>query len=188
MSRKKENWQDRKDRLARERMEREVARNKMGAAVVVAAIIVVVGAAAYYIATNSGGGGGGGEYVPATATNSQTGADVVTIPVSEVGTDAKFYTYDSSGTDVRFFATRGPDGNIHVATDACDVCYQNHKGYRQSGTSMQCNNCGKTFGINNIGTKNTAGGCWPSYLPMKTDGSNVLVKKSDLDGKAYMFR
>ena len=181
----KEKWQDRKERLARERADLKRSRSRMFGAVMVIAIVLVVGGAAYYIATHSGGGGG--EYAPATPTDSVSGSDVVTVPVSEVGTQAKFYTYDSGDTTVRFFAVRGPDGNIHVAADACDVCYQSHKGYRQSGTQMQCNNCGKVFAINGIGTKNTAGGCWPSFLPMSNDGQNIQIAKSDLDGKAYMF-
>ena len=182
----RERWQERKERLARERMQKRKTRDRVMGAVLAAAIILVVGVAGYYVATH-GGGGGGGEYVPAAPTNSLSGSNVVTIPVSEVSTNVKFYTYDSGGTDVRFFAVRGADGNVHVATDACDVCYQNHKGYHQSSTAMQCNNCGKTFGITNIGTKNTSGGCWPSYLPLSNDGSNVQIAKSALDGKAYMF-
>jgi len=186
MSRRKERWQERKDRLAQERLERKKGRGRMWAALIISAAILVVGAAAYYVATHNAGDGGG--YVPASATNSSTGSDVVTIPLSEVGTNAGFYTYDSGGTAVRFFAARGTDGSVRVATDACDVCYQSHKGYHQSGTEMQCNNCGKVFSIDHIGTKNTAGGCWPSYLPIKLNGGDVLVNKSDLDGKAYMFR
>ena len=183
----KERWQERKERLARERMGQKKTRTRIMAAVVATAIILVVGVAAYFVATH-GGGAGGGEYVPASATNSSSGSNVVTIPVSEMGTDAKFYTYDSGGTTVRFFAVRGSDGNVHVATDACDVCYQSHKGYRQSGTEMKCNNCGKVYQITNIGTKNTAGGCWPSYLPLSSDGQDINIAKSALDAKAYMFK
>jgi uncharacterized membrane protein len=186
MSKHKERWQERKDRLAKERMERKQGRTRMAAAIAVTAIVLVVGVAAYYLLTNSGGGVG--EYVPASATNSNTASAYVTVPVSETGANARFYTYDSGGTTVRFFAARGSDGNIHVATDACDVCYQSHKGYHQSGTAMQCNNCGKVFDISNIGTKNSSGGCWPSYLPMSNDGQNIQIAKSALDGKAYMFR
>ncbi len=186
MSRRKERWQERKDRLARERMERGQGRTRMAVAIAASVMILVVGIAAYYVATHTGGDGG--TYAPASATNTSAGSDYVTIPISEVGKDARFYTYDSGGTQVRFFAARGPDGNVHVATDACDVCYQSHKGYHQSGTAMQCNNCGKAFSIDHIGTKNTAGGCWPSYLPMNLNGSDALVARSALDAKAYMFR
>jgi len=182
----KERWQDRKERLALERVEQKRTRSRMLGAVLATAVILVVGVAAYFVVTHSGGGGG--EYVPAAPTNSNTGSNFVTVPLSDIGTEAKFYTYDSGGTNVRFFAVRGSDGNVHAATDACDVCYQSHKGYHQSGTQMQCNNCGKVFGIGNIGTKNTAGGCWPSYLPMSNDGSNLQIAKSALDGKAYMFK
>jgi uncharacterized membrane protein len=52
---------------------------------------------------------------------------------------------------------------------------------------MQCINCGKTFSITSIGTDNTAGGCWPSYLPMKIDSDNIVIKISDLKEKSYMF-
>jgi uncharacterized membrane protein len=185
MSKAKQRWQDRKEKLARERIEKAEHRRKMALAGVVAAIALVAGTAIYLIMNQNGGDQG---YVPAVAANTDPSSGAVTIPASEIGADARFYTYDSGGTKVRFFAARGADGTMHVAADACDVSSQSHKGYRQSGTSMQCQNCGKTFSIDHIGTKNTAGGCWPSYLPMETDGSNVLVKKSDLDGKAYMFR
>lgn len=185
MSRKRERWQDRKDRLARERQDRKRHRVRVAGAGVVMAIAFVAVLAAYYILVNSGSGG---SYAPAAAAGTNAATNQVVIPVSDVSTNAKFYTYDSGGTTVRFFAAKGGDGQIHVATDACDVCYSNHKGYHQSGASMQCNNCGKVFGIDNIGTKNTSGGCWPSYLPGKVDGGNVVVNKSDLDGKAYMFR
>lgn len=181
----KERWQDRKERLARERLEHKRTRARMVGAIAAAAAVLVVTVAAYLVAIHGGEGGGG--YAPASATNSSSGSNVVTIPVSEVGSTARFYTYDSGGTSVRFFAALGTDGNVHVATDACDVCYSSHKGYHQSGAQMQCNNCGKTFQIDHIGTRNTSGGCWPSYLPMSSGGSDVQIAKSALDAKAYMF-
>ena len=111
----------------------------------------------------------------------------VGIPISEIGDNAKFYNYDTNGVEVKYFAVRGSDGDIHVAFDACDVCYQAKKGYRQSGDIMQCLNCGKQYPINSCGTENTAGGCWPSYLPMSIKGENVIIEKSDLEQKNWMF-
>jgi len=111
----------------------------------------------------------------------------VQIPISDLSTAATFYSYDSSGVTVRYFAVKDSQGNVHVAFDACDVCYEAKKGYKQNGNDVQCLNCGKTFSITSIGTENTAGGCWPSYLPMQISGNDVIIKLSDLEAKSIMF-
>jgi uncharacterized membrane protein len=111
----------------------------------------------------------------------------VRISISNVSTSAKFYSYDSNGVTVRYFAVKDKQGNVHIAFDACDVCYEAKKGYKQDGDVMQCINCGKTFSITSIGTDNTAGGCWPSFLPMNIDGNDVVIKITDLEAKSYMF-
>ena len=111
----------------------------------------------------------------------------VQIPVSELSTNAKFYTYDDSGVTIRYFVVKDTGGTVHVALDACDVCYAAKKGYQQVGDVMQCLNCGRQFSITSIGTENTAGGCWPSYLPMKIDGNNVVINIADLQAKSFMF-
>jgi uncharacterized membrane protein len=111
----------------------------------------------------------------------------VRLPISDISTTAKFYSYDYNDVTVRYLAVRDKQGNVHVAFDACDVCYEAKKGYKQDGDVMQCLNCGKTFSITSIGTENTAGGCWPSFLPMNIDGNDVVIKIADLEAKSYMF-
>jgi uncharacterized membrane protein len=111
----------------------------------------------------------------------------VRIPLSDIDTTATFYSYDSDGVNVRYFMVKDTQGNVHVAFDACDVCYEAKKGYKQNGAKMQCLNCGKQFAITSIGTENIAGGCWPSYLKMKIDGNDVVLKIADLEAKNYMF-
>jgi uncharacterized membrane protein len=111
----------------------------------------------------------------------------VRIPLSDIGTTATFYSYDSNGVTVRYFVVKDPQETVHVAFDACDVCYEAKKGYKQIGTEMQCLNCGKQFAITSIGTENTAGGCWPSYLNMRIEGNNVLIQIADLEAKSFMF-
>jgi uncharacterized membrane protein len=112
---------------------------------------------------------------------------VVQIPTSDITTNAKWYQYDSDGVEIRFFAVRSNDNEIHVAFDACDVCYDAKKGYVQDGIKMVCNNCGKSFPIKAIGTENIAGGCWPSYLPMTIEDDYVIIEIADLEEKLYMF-
>jgi uncharacterized membrane protein len=111
----------------------------------------------------------------------------VSIPLSDISNEPKFYSYDADGVEVKYFAVKGSDGNVHIAFDACDVCYRAKKGYRQNGADMQCINCGLTYPINSIGTENTAGGCWPSYLPIKIDDEQIIIKKSDFEQKKWMF-
>ena len=117
----------------------------------------------------------------------QQNATEVRIPLSDIGTTATFYSYDSDGVTVRYFAVKDSQGNVHVAFDACDVCYEAKKGYKQEGAQMQCLNCGQQFAITSIGTENQAGGCWPSFLNMNINGNDVVIKTADLEAKRYMF-
>jgi uncharacterized membrane protein len=109
------------------------------------------------------------------------------ISVFNLSTTAKFYSFESEGVTIRYFAVKDASGNVHIAFDACDVCYEAKKGYRQNGDLMHCINCGKEFPITSIGTDNTAGGCWPSYLPMRVDENSVVIKIADLVAKQYLF-
>lgn len=111
----------------------------------------------------------------------------IRIPLSNIDTTATFYSYDSDGVTVRYFAVKDAQGTVHVAFDACDVCYEAKKGYKQVGTEMQCLNCGKQFAITSIGTENTVGGCWPSYLNMHLEGNDVVIQIADLEAKTFMF-
>jgi uncharacterized membrane protein len=52
---------------------------------------------------------------------------------------------------------------------------------------MLCINCGNQYSINSLGTENTAGGCWPSYLPMRIDEDYIIINEFDLSQKKWMF-
>jgi uncharacterized membrane protein len=124
---------------------------------------------------------------PVQPSDNISGTEEFRIPLSDIGNNAKFYSYDADGVEVKYFAVKGSDGDVHVAFDACDVCFRNKKGYRQDGDVMKCINCGLTYPINSLGTENTAGGCWPSYLPIRIDENDVIIEKSDLEQKKWMF-
>ncbi|UCF12566.1 MAG: DUF2318 domain-containing protein [Thermoplasmatales archaeon] len=110
----------------------------------------------------------------------------VRIPLSEISS-AQFYSHQGNGVTIRYFAVKASDGDVRVAFDACDVCYNAKKGYTQIDDVMHCINCGNEYAITGLGTENVYGGCWPSYLPMDIDGDDVVIKISDLEEKAYMF-
>ena len=106
---------------------------------------------------------------------------------TDITNTAKFFRYNDNGVTIRYFAARGTDNLVRVATDACDVCFTEKKGYVQAGTAMKCINCGQVFSIDNLGTENLQGGCWPSYLPFTTDTENIVIKISDLSQKRFLF-
>lgn len=122
-----------------------------------------------------------------TVAPAQAIADSVGIPVSDVTQTARHYEYDANGVKVRYFAVKGSDGEVRTAFDACEVCYRSNKGYTQVGNDMRCNNCGLSFNIDALGTKNQGKGCWPGYLPHKIVGDNVVIMKSYLEAGSYMF-
>jgi uncharacterized membrane protein len=116
----------------------------------------------------------------------QTGTEIK-IPLSEIDETADFYSYNSNGVEIKYFTVKGSDGEPRVALDACDVCYNEKKGYTQVDDVMKCINCGLEFSISGIGTENTGGGCWPSFLDKSTVDDYLVIKISDLVLKRFMF-
>lgn len=127
--------------------------------------------------SGSGGSGSGGPANVSSAIDK-----VVSIPLSEVTSEAKWYEYSAGNKKTKFFVVKASDDTVRTAFDECDVCGRYEKGYRQEGADMVCNNCGNRYPIDGLGTKNrNPGGCWPGYLPSAIKGSNVVIKKSDLE-------
>ncbi|HYC20007.1 MAG TPA: DUF2318 domain-containing protein [Candidatus Bathyarchaeia archaeon] len=160
---------------------------KLLAAIAVAAVLVAGGG--FVVLSGAGGllnGIGNAGNGNQQATDLSPAQGVVKIPLSSITNTLSFYTYESNGTAIKFFAVKGTDGNVHVAFDTCDVC--GPKGYKQSGNDVVCNNCGKHFAINTIGTANVSGGCSPSHLPVNISGNSVIVKTSDLVTKESAFK
>ncbi|MBW3020607.1 DUF2318 domain-containing protein [Candidatus Woesearchaeota archaeon] len=112
--------------------------------------------------------------------------DVISIPMSELSTNTHYYTHYSNGVEVKYFAVLDSNGNVKTALDGCEVC-GGAKGYRQVGDDMICNNCGRSFKIDQLGTKNTGRGCWPGYLPHEVEGDNIIIDKSDLESSKNLF-
>jgi len=102
-------------------------------AVVIISVLVVVGASMI-----------GVEKTDYIESNIQSDEDIL-IPVADLSETANFYSFDSNGIDIRYFAAIGADGEVHVALDACDSCYDAKKGYRQEDDNLHCINCGREF-------------------------------------------
>lgn len=111
---------------------------------------------------------------------------VVSIPAGKLADGkAHFFKINDGGREISFFAVKAADGSFKTAFDACDSCFHAKKGYDQQGDRMHCKNCNRKFAIDRLGP-NATGGCNPGYLPHQMNGSNVVIKASDLkDGARY---
>jgi uncharacterized membrane protein len=151
---------------------------------VLVGIVVVLSAVAGYLIL----GGGSSEGVPKTSarTISAPGQDVQ-IPLSEVSDGkAKFYNYTlADNQKVGFFVVKSSDGVVRAAFNACDVCYEHRRGYRQEGDDMVCNNCGQHFPSNRV--NDVKGGCNPAPLERAVEGDHLVIKASDLRQGAFYF-
>jgi len=111
----------------------------------------------------------------------------IVLPLKNLAKTASFYSVKLKKNNVRFFAILDSLDKVHVAFDACDVCYEARKGYKVINNLAICNNCGNRYPLNLIGKDNIYGGCWPSYLPVKEVNNNAVIKISDLEAKRYLF-
>ena len=112
-------------------------------------------------------------------------ADAVKIPLKSLDSgNALFLLQESEGRQVHYFALKSRDGAYRAALDACDVCFQSNRGYRQEGDLMVCNNCGQSFPSNRIGE--IKGGCNPHPLARKIEGQYLVIGKDGIvAGKEY---
>jgi len=115
-------------------------------------------------------------------------ADSVKIPLKSLDSGkALLLSLESDGRQIYYFALKSRDGAYRAALDACDVCFQSNRGYRQEGDLMVCNNCGQTFPSNRIGE--IKGGCNPHPLARRIEGRYLVIGKADIvAGKDYFAR
>lgn len=111
---------------------------------------------------------------------------VVRLPLSTFDDyKAHFYTYMHEGRPIEFFVLKSKDGIVRAAFNACDVCFESRKGYRQEGDEMVCNNCGNRFPSNKI--NEVRGGCNPSPLDRTVEGDTLIILVEDIIGGLSYF-
>lgn len=115
------------------------------------------------------------------------GASEVRLPLSEVSDGkAKFFEAAlANGGSARFFVVKTADGTYRTALDACEVCFDAHKGYHQEGNDMVCRKCGRHFPINSIGYGTS--GCHPMGLHATIDGNDLSIPTSELESGSQYF-
>jgi uncharacterized membrane protein len=118
-----------------------------------------------------------------------TSGDDLIIPISEISETPKFYPITVDGTRMEVFAVKASDGTIRTAFNTCQVCNGSPKAYfKQSGDTVQCQNCGNKFPMSRVGIE--SGGCNP--VPILDDertatDESITVLYSTLEANAYRF-
>jgi uncharacterized membrane protein len=156
--------------------------------VVVACLAVVaIGTAFYLIGVNMIPGTLAVSTAEASVTPIVTGSEV-TFPESTF-TDgkARFFEYKTSdGKIVRYFIIKSSDGVIRAAFDACDVCWESGKGYKQKDDLMVCQNCGRRFQSTKVNV--VTGGCNPSALTRTVRDGKVVITAQALNEGRRLFK
>jgi uncharacterized membrane protein len=170
----------RKDRL-KEKRKRE---DMMVLGFVVIAIIGII--AGYFYLSSMANNDIEGP-APAIKVQSAPDKDEVRIPINDVNDGkAHYYSSEVNGVDVRYFVLKSSDGVYRAAFDACDVCYDAKRGYRQEGDDMVCNNCGQRFASVRINVEK--GGCNPAPLDRAVDGNELVIKNKDIETGRFYFK
>ena len=119
----------------------------------------------------------------------ETSGDGLVIPVSDLTDKPRFFTYNANGEDMEIIALTASDGSIRTAFNTCQVCYSSGNGYyKVEGNSLVCQNCGNTFGFDDIAV--TRGGCNPVPITeedrAEQDGS-IVISSGYLDDASALF-
>ncbi len=105
--------------------------------------------------------------------------DIVRLPLATFDDGhAHYYSHQAGDTMIEYFVLKSSDGVVRAAFDACDVCFEARKGYRQEGDEMVCNNCGMRFPSVLINERQ--GGCNPAPLDRTIEGNELVIRVDDI--------
>lgn len=154
--------------------------------ILVAIIVFALGITAYSVLFT-----GGGESETASSVQSVTNkSGDMEIPISDITEDASFYAYDELDSKMEVIAVKASDGTIRTAFNTCQVCYSSGKGYYvQEGDQLVCQNCGNTFGMDDVEV--TRGGCNPVPIydeQTKTNSDTIIIPKEFLKEAEVIFQ
>lgn len=97
------------------------------------------------------------------------------------------YYSESQGKNIYFFVLKAPDGTYRAAANACEVCYDSKKGFRQVGDRILCENCRTTYSKSQIALQK--GGCNPRPIDKDVNVINgqLEIALSDIEKTADLF-
>ncbi len=125
----------------------------------------------------------------APSAEAEASGDDLVIPVSDLTGKPQFFAYNADGKDMEIIALTASDGSIRTSFNTCQVCYSSGRGYyKVEGDSLVCQNCGNTFGFDDIAV--TRGGCNPVPITEKERADkddNIVITASYLKDASILF-
>lgn len=97
------------------------------------------------------------------------------------------YYSDKQEKNIYFFVVKASDGTYRVAANACEVCFDAKRGFKQVGDLIQCVNCRTTYTKEQIATQK--GGCNPGPIAKnaQVEDGRMAINVSDIEKVAYLF-
>lgn len=113
------------------------------------------------------------------------------IPLSDLTATPKFYGVTVEGTYLQVIAFNY-NGSYRTAFNTCQVCYGSPKAYfKMKGKNLQCQNCGRTFTLSQVGMGAPAYDCIP-YPIQKTDrvqtADSIVIPDEFLINSIKLFK
>lgn len=111
--------------------------------------------------------------------------DTLRISLDELTTTATYFEYEAEQATVFYFALLDSDGEPRVALDACELCFEFKRGFRNEGDEMVCNNCGQRFEVDGLG--DNEGQCNPGIVVFEVTETEVLIEPETLEASTDWF-
>jgi len=97
------------------------------------------------------------------------------------------YFSEKEAKTIYFFIVRASDRSYRVAADACEVCFDSRKGFKQVGGEIRCENCRTIYSKDQIALEK--GGCNPRPIDKNAQVVNgkLLINAADVEQSADLF-
>ena len=118
----------------------------------------------------------------ASSTQSADGAPAassgMSIPLSELTQEPKFYDWNENGTDMQLIALIDASGEVQLAYNTCQVCASSPYAYFElKNERLICQNCGNAFPYSAVGKM--SGGCNPMPVSDYAVSADTIDIQSD---------
>ena len=117
-----------------------------------------------------------------------TGSKDLVIKVADITEDPTFIPYKGPDYDMEIIAVKASDGTIRTAFNTCQVCYSSGRGYyKVEDGRLVCQNCGNTFGMDDVEV--TKGGCnpFPITSEYKTETADTITVPGEFMDEAQVI-
>lgn len=97
------------------------------------------------------------------------------------------YYSEELGKTIYFFIVKALDETYRAAANACEVCFDSQKGFKQIGDQIRCENCRIMYSKDQIALQK--GGCNPRPINKDVEVTNgrLVINLADVEATADLF-